>query len=94
VWAGWGGYRFLVYLKDKEALEFFVEVVVKAAEHILDVLDEMEDEELKEAYRLIVGLTTVFRSRGSTLRSSHTGKPKLVGGLKPEALKQPRPTAS
>jgi hypothetical protein len=53
--------KLLDRLKDKEALEFFVEVVVKAAEHMLDVLDEIEDEELKEAYRLIVGLTAVFK---------------------------------
>jgi hypothetical protein len=48
-------------LKDKEALHFFGDVVAQAAEHMVFVLDELEDEELKESYRLIVGLTTVFK---------------------------------
>jgi hypothetical protein len=53
--------KLLDRLKGKETLHFFGDVVAQAAEHMVFVLDELEDEELKESYRLIVGLTTVFK---------------------------------
>jgi hypothetical protein len=79
--------KLLDRLKDKEALHFFGDVVAQAAEHMVFVLDELEDEELKESYRLIVELTAVFKIGKEHLEKFVHWQTELGGRIKARGLK-------
>jgi hypothetical protein len=79
--------KLLDRLKDKEALQLFVGVVAKAAEHMLFVLDELEDEELKESYRLIAELTAVFKVANERLEKFVHRQTELSERIKARGLK-------
>jgi hypothetical protein len=81
--------KLLGRLKDKEALQFFVEVVAKAAEGmLLHILDELEDEELKEGYRLIVGLTSGFKVTREQLEKLVHWQAEISERIKARGLKR------
>jgi hypothetical protein len=81
--------KLLNRLKDKEALQFFVEVVAKAAEGmLLHILDELEGEELKEGYRLIVELTAGFKVTREQLEKLMHWQTEISERIKARGLKR------